>query len=141
MQNKLKQITITLALLVGLALVGGCRNEQDLTEAKSVAAKVHAHLLSREFAAIYEESAPGFKLSGTEQDFVSRMKGLDEALGPLKSTNEMAYKINLDSTTGRTYALLYQLEYEHGKAFENLGMVRSDNGQMLLSKLEIQPAE
>jgi hypothetical protein len=141
MQNKLKQITTMLALLVGLALVDGCRNEQDLTEAKSVAAKVHAHLLSREFAAIYEESAPGFKLSGSEQDFVSQMKRLDEALGPLKSTNEMAYKINLDSTTGRTYALLYKLEYEHGKAFENLVMVRSNNGQMLLSKLEIQPAE
>jgi hypothetical protein len=77
----------------------GCRNEQDLTEAKSVAAKVHAHLLSREFAAIYEESAPAFKLSGSQMDFVSQMKRLDEALGPLKSTNEMAYKTGLDSTT------------------------------------------
>ena len=140
-KNKLKQIATILALLVGLALVAGCRNEQDLTEAKSVAAKVHAHLLSREFAAIYEESAPGFKLSGSEQDFVSQMKRLDEALGPLKSTNEMAYKTGLDSTTGRTYALLYKLEYEHGKAFENPVMVRSNNGQMLLSKLEIQRSE
>src|SRR6266566_6906714 len=100
MQNKFKQTTTMLALLVGLALVGACRNERDLTEAKSVAAKVHAHLLSREFAAIYQESAPGFKLSGSESDFVSQMRRLDEALGPLKSTNEMAYKINLDSTTG-----------------------------------------
>ena len=138
-RTNLKWVTLLLAFLACAGVLAGCAGEQDRVEAKTVADRVHAHLRSAEFGTIYDESAPRFKTVGSQSEFVSRMKAVQERLGSLKSVNEIAYETGLNSTIGRTHTLLFMLEYEHGKAREHLTLVRSATGEMQLWKMDLEP--
>jgi hypothetical protein len=135
------QVSALLAILGIVILFVGCSVERDREEARAVAARVHAEMQSRDFAAIYNESAPRFKSVGNESEFVARMNGFQEGLGLLKSVNEIAYTTGLDSRVGRTHVLVFDLQYEHGRAREHLMLVRSASDKMVLWKLDIQPLE
>lgn len=65
------------ALLVILSLLGGCGVQRDREDARAVAARVHSQMLNRNFAAIYAQSASGFKTID-ESEFVTRMNELQD---------------------------------------------------------------
>jgi hypothetical protein len=136
-----KRLNITiLAFLVSVTFTA-CTSAEDRAEAKVVADKIHAHLISSEFAAIYDESAPRFKTVGSKHEFVSQMTSFHERVGLLNRITEIAYESQVDSSIGKTHVLLFKLEYEHGTATERLTIVRSPAGDMQLWKLDLQPVD
>jgi hypothetical protein len=128
----LKSISIILA--VGFI---GCSSSQDKTAAGDLAQRVHSRMQSGDFATIYKESAPRLKSASTESEFVDYFKDIQNELGSLKQVHEIAYESRMDSRTGRANAFMFQLDYERGRLYETMTLVRSDSGQMQLWKLGI----
>lgn len=91
-----------------------------------------------DFAAIYKESERRFKTVGTESEFVDFMRNLQERLGSFRKAVPTGYKMKLDSRIGKMHELYFDLEYEHGRARENLTAVRSDSGEIELWALDIE---
>lgn len=137
--TRVKQALALLSITIGLTFFGGCSITRDQEEARAVAAQVHKEMLEGNFAAIYNESAPPFKAVGSESEFVSGLKNFQERFGPLKNENEIAYQTTLDPSIGRTHVLLFDLEFDRGRARETLMLVRSASGKMELWRLDIQP--
>jgi hypothetical protein len=133
-----KKTTFLVVLLIGAYALVGCFDQQDRSKALTVADRVHAHLRSAEFAAIYDEAAPRFKTVGSQSEFVSRMREFHEQLGTLKNVSEISYEVGMDSTLGSTYTLLFVLEYERGKVSEHLILVRPSADEMKLWKMDLQ---
>ena len=104
----------TVFMSVILVLNFGCLSDSDLKDAKAVVAKVHSQMKSRDYAAIYRESAPRFKSVGSESQFVSTMQEISQVTGELKKADSVSFKAGVDSSIGKTYTLLYELEFEGG---------------------------
>jgi hypothetical protein len=128
-----------LPIFLVILIIGSCNVARDQKDAAAVASRVHSQMQTSNFAAIYRESAPRFKGVGSESQFVSMMQQGEQQSGVLKKAVEVAYQTGVDSNIGRTHTLVFNLEYEHGHATERLILTRSDNGQMQLWKLEIDP--
>jgi len=90
-----------------------------------------------DFATVYNNSAPRLKSASTESEFVDYFKQIEHDLGPLKAAPEVTYQSRLGSRTGRTHALMFELEYERGRLYETMILVQSDSGEMQLWKLGI----
>jgi hypothetical protein len=91
-----------------------------------------------DYAGMYRESAAGFKTM-SEPEFINFMTDLQKKLGALKSIQQKAYQTGVESSVGRTYSLIFDVEYELGRVRETLVMVRGDNGQMQLWRLGLVP--
>jgi hypothetical protein len=128
-------------LVASLSLLLCCTNANERNEVEGLALRVHEQMRAANFAAIYQESEPRFKTVGTELEFVNSLKELQEKLGSFEHAETMAYETKLDSRIGRTYQLTCELEYDHGRAREDLTVVRSAAGKMQLWALEIQPLD
>lgn len=89
------------------------------------------------FGTIYKESAPRLKTASTESEFVEYFRQIQNDFGSLKQAHEVAYETRLDSRIGRAHALMFELEYERGRLYETMILVRSDAGEMQLWKLGI----
>jgi len=124
---------------IGLSFLFGCSIAIDQKDAEVVAARVHEAILSEDFAAIYNESAPQFRSVGSESEFVAGLNQLKKRLGRLKAQSEIAYQTNLDAKIGRTHVLTFDLEFELGRARESMMFVRSASGKMELWRIDIQP--
>ena len=129
-----------LAVVLSLSLLGGCAIQRDQEAARLVAARIHSQMHSRDFAAIYRESATGFK-TVDEADFVARMNEICDKLGRFNNLNEITYQTGLDSRVGRTHTLIFDLRGELRRARETLVLIRGENGDMLLWKFGIEPIE
>jgi hypothetical protein len=126
-------------IIASLALLASCATSKERTTAEALALRVHEYMRAANFAAIYEESERRFKTVGTESEFVSSMRGLEEQLGSFKHAEAIGYEVKFDSRLGKMHQLYFALEYEHGRATENLIVVRSGSGKMELWALEIEP--
>ena len=131
---------ISVLVVLGLGLLNGCASPRDREAARHAAARIHSHIHSRNFAAIYDEAANGFK-TVDRADFVTGMSELQNKLGPVKDLKEMGYKTGLDSRVGRTHALVFDIQFEGERVRETLVFVRGDDDQMQLWKLGIEPAD
>jgi hypothetical protein len=94
---------------------------------------------SGDLAAIYRESSPGFKAATSETQLVSIIQEINQENGSLKKAEEVAYQTGVDSRIGRTYVLLFKLEYERREIKERMTLTRSDGGQMQVWKIEWIP--
>jgi hypothetical protein len=139
-RRQVNQANLVIAIFGTVALVA-CSFERDRGEAVTVAARVHAEMRAGDFAALYKESAPRFKTVGSESEFVTWMKELQQEFGLLKNANEITYQTGLDSRIGRTHVLVFDLDYDRGRARESMTLVRSESGEMQLWKLAIQPVD
>ena len=129
------------ALTIGFLSLVSCSITRDQEDARAVALRVHRQILAGDFTAIYNESAPRFKAVGSESEFVAGLKGFQEQLGLLRDQKEVAYQTGLDSKIGRTHVLVFDLEFDHGRARESLMLVRSASGKMELWRLDVQPLD
>jgi hypothetical protein len=134
-------VTALAILAVGFLFPAGCSITKDREDAREVAARVHRQMLAGDFAAIYKESAPPFKNVGSESEFVSGLKEFQEQVGPLKTQKEVVYQTGIDSKIGRTHLMVFDLEFDHGRARESLMLVRSAGGKMELWRLDVQPVD
>ena len=126
-------------LLAILSVLPSCVTSKERNKAEAVAVRVHEYMRVADFASIYQESEPRFKTVGTESEFVSSMRGIQEQLGSLKHAEVIGYEVKFDSRVGKMHELYFDLEYEHGRAAENLVVVRSGSGNMKLWALDIEP--
>lgn len=126
-------------LLASLGVLPSCGQSNERNKAEAVAVRVHQYMRVADFASIYQESEPRFKTVGTESEFVSSMRGIQEQLGSLKHAEVIGYEVKFDSRVGKMHELYFDLEYEHGRAAENLVVVRSGSGNMKLWALDIEP--
>jgi hypothetical protein len=130
-----------LALVVfGISiLLGGCSIEEDRRDAEVIAASVHNALRNGSFAEIYQNSAAPFKAVGSEAQFVAGLNDFKQRLGILKKETEINYVTGFDSKFGRTHTLVFDLQFEKGRARESMMLVRSVSGTMELWRLDIEP--
>lgn len=128
----------TLLLLLGLGLLNGCATSQDQEAAISAAVRIHSQIQKRNFAAIYDEAANGFK-TVDRAEFVAAMSELQNKLGPMKNLKEMAYQTGFDSRAGQTHALVFDVWYERERVRETLVFVRTGDDKMQLWKLGVEP--
>jgi len=130
----------TWILVAIISLMFCCSNVNEQKEVEALAFRVHEQMRAGDFASIYRDSETRFKTVGTESEFVRSLKGFQEQLGNFKHAETVGYEIKFDSR-GKTHELHCELEYEHGRAREDLTIVRSATGQMQLWSLEIQPLD
>jgi hypothetical protein len=90
-----------------------------------------------DFAAVYRDAAPRLKSASSESEFVDYFNQIKQQLGTLRESHEITYESRLDSRLGRTHALMFRLEYERGRLYETMILVKSDSGQMQLWKLGV----
>lgn len=140
MKEYLRLKLIVLVVLGSLSLSGGCGFRRDKEDARLAAARIHSQMLSRNFAAIYDESATGFK-TVDQSEFVARMNELQDKLGRIKNRTEIAYQRGLDTRVGRTHALVFDLQCDVGHVRQTLVLVRTGSGGMQLWKLGIVPVD
>ena len=126
------------AVLLLIGIFGGCVNQRDLERANSAASHIHSQMGSGDYAGIYRESASGFKTL-SEPEFVTLMTNLQKELGALKNRQQRAYTTGVDSNAGKTYSLIFDVEYELGRVRETLVFARGDDGAMQMWRLGINP--
>lgn len=126
-------------ILASLTFLSACAAVDERNKAEALALRVHEQIRLADFAGIYQESETRFKTVGTEAEFVTFMRGVQEQLGALKHAEAIAYEVKVDSRIGKMHQLYFDLEYDHGHAKENLIIVRSGTGKMELWALEIEP--
>lgn len=114
-----------------------CSIARDKTSAENLAQTIHSHMQLGDFATVYKESAPRLKAASTESEFVDYFNQIQHGLGSLKEAHEVTYESRLDSRIGRAHALMFELQYERGRLYETMILVRSDRGEMQLWKLGI----
>ena len=128
---------ISLLVFLSLGLSSGCANAGDREAARQAAARIHSQIHNRDFAAIYDESAEGFK-TVEKAEFVAGMTRLQDKLGAVKNFKEMVYQAGVDSRAGRTHALIFDVQCEGESVRETLIFVRGDDQRMQLWKLGIE---
>jgi hypothetical protein len=121
--------------------LSGCNVEQDRLEAKKAAERIHSQLQSQDYASVYRESGKSFREVGDESKFIAGMRQLHEDHGSLKTTTPVAYQSGVDSDAGRTHTLIFNVEFERGRARERMVLTRSPSGQMQLWDLRFDPDE
>lgn len=114
-----------------------CNLSGQKTAAENLAQQIHSQMQVGDFATVYKNSALRLKSASTESEFVDYFKQIQHDLGSLKDAREVTYQSRLDSRTGRTQALMFELEYERGRLYETMILVQSDGGEMQLWKLGI----
>jgi hypothetical protein len=117
----------------------GCNVQQDRMEAQKAAERIHSQLQSLDYASVYRESGESFKEVGDESKFIAGMRLLYEENGTLKTATPIAYQSGVDSNVGRTHTLIFNLEFERGRAKERMVLTRSTSGPMQLWDLRIDP--
>ena len=134
MLMRMLQITVTILALILI----GCNNQADETDALKAAERIHSLITKHDFSSIYRESSDSFKAAGDEARFVEAMEKIQAAIGSLKSATPVAFKSGLDTNVGRKHELLFDLQYERGRAKERMEFTRSQNGEMQLWDLVIE---
>lgn len=134
-QQSAKGWFFVVAIVVWLV---GCSVQQDRTDARRVASRINSQLQAQDFPTIYRESSQSFKEVGDEAAFIARMKQFWEENGSLKSASSSSYQASIDSAAGLKHILIFDVEFEHGRAKEQLTLTRSD-GQLRLWDLVIEP--
>ncbi len=104
---------------------------QDKSDAQTAAARVLAQIIAGEYAAIYNESTPGFKKIGTEADFVTKFQQTRQKTGILINPKEGSFVTRPDNS----HILVYRLENEHFISDMRLTFERAQNGKMELAGL------
>lgn len=137
MRDLLKALTLTI-ILTSLSLAG-CSSEQDRTEAMAAAERIHSFVRKQDFASIYRESSDGFKQDGDESRLVESMKAIYESVGALKEAKPIAYQNTVDSKAGKLHVVIYDLQFERGRGKERIVFTRTQNGEMRLWDLVIEP--
>jgi len=127
-------------LLVVLLLLNGCNAAHDRADAQALAKNIHEQMRAGDYKSVYEGSDPTFQKVGTESEFVKTMKALSEEYGNLKVVTEVAYEMRVESGSGRTHVLVFDLEFDNTKAREEMGFTRSNDGRLQLSELTFEPA-
>ena len=75
----------------------------------------------------------------SEPEFVTLMTNMQKQFGALKNIQQRAYQTGVDSNAGKTYTLIFDVDYEIGHFRETLVFVRGDKGAMQLWRLGINP--
>jgi len=130
---------LQLFFIGSLAFLIGCNVQQDRLEAQKAAERIHSQLQSQDYASVYRESGKSFREVGDEAKFVAGMRLLYEENGGLKRATSIAYQAGVDSDAGRTHTLIFNLEFERGRAKERMVLTRSSSGQMQLWDLAVDP--
>lgn len=125
--------------LAALMFGNDCNSSRDRDDANVVAGRVHEQLRAGNYQAIYNESAPRFKNVGSEAEFITAMQRQHSFEGLLKNATEIAYEAGYDSSVGKIFILVYDVEFERGRTRERLTFTRSISGRMQLWKLDIAP--
>ena len=130
---------LKMLFLAAIIFLSGCNVEQDRLEAKKAADRVHSQLQNQDYASIYREAGKSFKEVGDESKFVAGMLQVHEERGSLKTATPIAYQSGVDSDAGRTHTLIFNLEFERGRASERMVLTRGPTAQMQLWDLGIDP--
>lgn len=112
-----------------------CDISRDKKAAEDAARRVHTNMQLGDFAAVYREAHPRLKATSTESDFVDFYVQLQRDFGTLKEAHEIAYERRVDSRIGRLNALMFELEYERGRLYEKMILIRSPEGEMQVWKM------
>jgi len=104
---------------------------QENDEARSAAAKVLAQFSAGDFAAIYNNSAPGFKQLGSESQFVAKFQQTRQKVGVLNNPMETSIQTRPD----KNIVLVFRLENDHYNSDIRLTFSRSKNGKIELAGL------
>jgi Protein of unknown function (DUF4019) len=148
--NKPRPVTLNIFFSVGrllkvifpaiLILSCGCFDWQEELEAERVAERIHSQLKSQEDQSIYRESGDSFKRDANEARFIAAMRQIHEAFGSLKETRPLAYQSGFDSDVGgKKYVLIFELNFERGRAKETITLTRAKDGKLRLWDLVIDP--
>jgi hypothetical protein len=125
---------VLLLLIILSVTFIGCKSTKSNSDAGSADARTAAiHILSQyeagEFSQIYKESAPVFKQTGPEANFVAQFQQTLKKTGKLKNQKESSYEARPDDT----YVLTYHMENDHFNSDIHLTLTRSKNGKMELA--------
>lgn len=134
MLMRILQITL---MILALLLIG-CKNQADETDALKAAEHIHSLITKQDYSSIYKESSDSFKAAGDETRFVEAMQKIHSDLGTLQSATPVAFKSGFETNVGRKHELLFDLQYERGRARERMEFMRSRNGQTQLWDLVIE---
>lgn len=105
----------------------------------AAAERIHSFVRKQDFASIYRESSDGFKQDGDESRLVESMKAIYESVGALKEAKPIAYQNTVDSKAGKLHVVIYDLQFERGRGKERIVFTRTQNGEMRLWDLVIEP--
>jgi len=109
------------------------KDDANKNDAVTAAERVCLQMRNGDFAAIYKQSSPAFKQSGSEAQFVSFMKGLQQKTGALKAAKEADYKSAENKELGTIYSVTCDMEFQALKKSQIFTFVRLSNGNMALS--------
>ena len=105
----------------------------------AAAERIHSFVRKQDFASIHRESSDGFKQDGDESRLVESMKAIYESVGALKEAKPIAYQNTVDSKAGKLHVVIYDLQFERGRGKERIVFTRTQNGEMRLWDLVIEP--
>ncbi|HEY1270133.1 MAG TPA: hypothetical protein VGH16_22940, partial [Candidatus Binatia bacterium] len=109
---------------------------EDEREARAVVDRVHEQIRDENYSAIYNESAQRFKSVGPEFKFLEVMRQYRTETGTFKKVTPVAYEVGVDSSAGKIYVFVDEVEFEKGRVRERLTLTRSESGKMQLWKLD-----
>lgn len=104
---------------------------QEKDEARAAADNVLAQISAGDFAAIYNNSAPGFKQIGSESQFVAKFQQTRQKVGVLKNPKEISFQTHPE----KTHVIVFQLENDHYNSNIRLTFTRSKSGIIELAGL------
>lgn len=130
---------LALTIVLTTLSFAGCSNQQDRTEAMAAAERIHSFVRKQDFAPIYRESSEGFKQDGDESRLVESMKAIYQSVGALEEAKPIAYQNTIDSKAGRPHVVIYDLQFERGRGKERIVFTRTENGEMRLWDIVIEP--
>jgi len=128
------QHKVTLLLVILSVAVISCKSTKSNTGTGTTDARAAPnHVLSQyeagEFSQIYKESAPVFKQTGPEANFVAQFQQTLKKTGKFKSQKESSNESRPDNT----YVLTYRMENDRFTSDIHLTFTRSKDGKMELA--------
>jgi len=124
--------TLRRGIVVSLALLlAACSIQQSMEGAERQVGKFHELLDERDFAAIWQMTAPQFREITTQGDFDKLLDAVHRKLGGVKTTTRTGWQAN--NTNGlSTIVVLMETEFEQGKGQETFTFLSEDGMPRLL---------
>jgi hypothetical protein len=105
-------------LIAAFALIlSACSAGADKSAAEAEVRRFHQMFDAGRYAEIYRQAAPEFRQSSSEEVAVNFMRSIHERLGPVRSTAQQGWRVNLVSG-GNIVILSYQTEFARARGVE-----------------------
>ncbi|MCW3836259.1 hypothetical protein ACFQ1E_09415 [Sphingomonas canadensis] len=122
--------------VAAMLMVAGCSAGPALPAADQAVERFRKQYEARQFAEIYREAAPEFRLGTPEADLVKQMSQWREGLGSFRSAPPSGWRLR---DGGRVLHLVFDSTFEKGKAMEKFAF-KVDGSKVALLEYEVEAA-